>query len=110
MELGAIEIAGLIAGMGLALKVIDKLVDAVLARRHRANGQGPVTNGVMGRVADGLESAAKAQWELAAKMERSFDVLCDLKQAHDAHEEKVERRFDGLHRRLDTTYPERRRE
>lgn len=100
MELGAVEIAGLVAGMGLALKVIDKLVDAVLAR-NRKTDHGPLTNGAMREVAVGLQAVAQGQTAVVAKLDRICELSQDLKAAHVRHEEAVERRFDGLHRRLD---------
>lgn len=101
MEIGAAEIAGLIAVVTISIKVIDKLVDAVIAKTRKANGHGPLTNGAMHDVADGLRSVAQGQAAVASKLDRICELSSDLKASHIRHEEAVERRFDGLHRRLD---------
>jgi phage-related minor tail protein len=101
MDLGPAEIAGLVAGMGLALKIIDKLVDAVVTKVRKGNGTSPPTDGAMREVAQGLQAVAQGQAAIVGKLDRICDLSSDLKEQQSQHEVAVERRFDGLHRRLD---------
>jgi hypothetical protein len=100
IEIGTAEIVALIGGIGLAIKVIDKLVDAVLAKTNKG-ARAPLTNGAMREVADGLRAVASAQAAVTAKLDRLCELSEDMKAQHIRQDEALERRFDALHRRLD---------
>lgn len=100
MEIGTAEIVALIGGMGLAIKIIDKLVDAVLAKTNKG-ARSPITNGAMKEVAEGLRAVASAQAAVTAKLDRLCELSEDMKSQHIRQDEALERRFDALHRRLD---------
>ncbi len=99
MELGPAEIAGLVAGMGLALSVINKLVDALIAKLNRKEGSGPPTNGAMKEVVQALRDVAAGQREVVSKLDVLCEVTKDVKVELRSHDDRSQRRFADLYAR-----------
>jgi hypothetical protein len=104
--MGPAEMAGLVAGMGLALAIINKLVDAVLfhivkGRNSRPGCENTKTDQALLEVAKKLHEVAAGQREIVLRLECLCDLQDDIKDMIMRHEERVEERFNAVHRRLD---------
>lgn len=86
MNLGPAEIAALVAGIGLSIKIIDKLVDAVISRSKGHNGN----------ATDAMFNAADRLGQVAGKMDRLCDLQADTRTAIKEHTELVSRGLQAL--------------